>query len=94
MHRVVPPPGNQAQLDRWSLVFFTRPGNSVLLRALVEDSPLIAEAVKNAPADKSFETGATANEWFVRRIKYQRVKNRQGPETWMASRGTEAVKEA
>ena len=94
MHRVVAPPGNQAELERWSLVFFTRPGNSVPLRALVEDSPIIAEAVKNAPADKHFETGVTAYEWFVRRIKNQRIKNRTGPETWMASRGTEARAEA
>jgi len=89
LHRVVAPPGSQANLERWSLVFFTRPGNSVVLRALTEDSPLVAEAVKKTP-EKNFETGSTAEEWFRRRIKYQRLNNRTGPETWMASRGTEA----
>ncbi|KAK0207260.1 hypothetical protein IW262DRAFT_1324452 [Armillaria fumosa] len=88
LHRVLPPPGPQSHLERWSLVFFTRPGNSVVLRALVEDSPLVAEAVRNTPG-KNFESGETAKEWFARRVKYQRVNNRVGPETWKASRGTE-----
>ncbi|KAJ7982940.1 hypothetical protein DFH06DRAFT_712899 [Mycena polygramma] len=87
IHRVVPPPGAQAQLERWSLVYFTRPGNDVQLRALVEDSQLIADAV--AHSDKSFETGSTSLEWFTRRIKYLRMKNWKGPETWKDSRGTE-----
>ncbi|KAJ3497907.1 hypothetical protein NLJ89_g10288 [Agrocybe chaxingu] len=85
-----PPPGSQAGLERWSLVYFTRPGNSVVLRALVEDSTLIADAVAKTP-EKDYETGATALEWFTRRIKYQRINNRKGPETWVASRGTERV---
>ncbi|KAJ7083078.1 hypothetical protein B0H15DRAFT_923959 [Mycena belliarum] len=92
LHRVVqvvsPPPGAQSSFERWSLVYFTRPGNDVQLRALVEDSEVIADAVKRTP-DKNFETGCTSLEWFTRRIKNQRMKNRTGPETWMNSRGTE-----
>jgi len=88
IHRVVPPPGIQAEYERWSLVFFTRPGNSKVLRALVNDSPFIADAVQKRP-DRNFDTGSTAAEWFARRVKYQRIKNRKGPETWAASRGTE-----
>ncbi|KAG2067403.1 Clavaminate synthase-like protein [Suillus decipiens] len=88
IHRVVTPPGVQAEYERWSLVFFTRPSNSKVLRALVESSHIIAEAVKKRP-DKSFETGSTAVEWFTRRVKNQRIRNRTGPETWAASRGTE-----
>ncbi|KAJ7499645.1 hypothetical protein FB451DRAFT_1162106 [Mycena latifolia] len=105
LHRVVPPPGAQASFERWSLVYFTRPGNDVQLRALVEDSQMIADAVTRTP-EKDFETGCTSLEWFTRRIKNQRMKNRtvsmrdplfvlglnrncQGPETWMNSRGTE-----
>ncbi|KAG0694045.1 hypothetical protein DFH29DRAFT_815763 [Suillus ampliporus] len=88
IHRVVPPPGTQAGYVRWSLVFFTRPSNSKVLRALIECSPIIADAVKNQP-DRSFETGSTAAEWFARRIRNQRINNRTGPETWAASRGTE-----
>ncbi|OSD01897.1 Clavaminate synthase-like protein [Trametes coccinea BRFM310] len=88
LHRVVPPPKEQGNYERWSLVFFTRPGNSVMLRPLVEESPLIAEAVSKQPPGK-YETGQTSKDWFARRIKYQRIKNRTGPETWRASRGTE-----
>ncbi|KAJ7618395.1 hypothetical protein FB45DRAFT_741505 [Roridomyces roridus] len=93
LHRVVPPPGSQAQFERWSLVYFTRPGNSVQLRALVEDSSIVADAVARTP-DRDFETGCTSLEWFTRRIKNQRMKNRTGPETWMNSRGTEHRAEA
>jgi len=88
MHRVVAPPGAQSQFERWSLVYFTRPGNDIQLRALVEDSQVIADAVAATP-DKNFETGSTSLDWFSRRIKNQRLKNRTGPETWMNSRGTE-----
>ncbi|KAG2128240.1 hypothetical protein DEU56DRAFT_872694 [Suillus clintonianus] len=88
IHRVVPPPGAQAEYERWSLAFFTRPGNSKVLRALVESSHIIAEAVKRQP-DRNFETGSTAVEWFARRIQNHRINNRTGPETWAANRGTE-----
>ncbi|KAF9225086.1 Clavaminate synthase-like protein [Gyrodon lividus] len=88
IHRVVPAPGAQGNFERLSLVFFTRPGNSQALRALAEDSIIIAEAVKQRP-EKNFETGSTAAEWFARRAKYLRISNRKGPETWTQSRGTE-----
>jgi len=88
LHRVLPPPAPQAGIERYSLVYFTRPGNSIILRALVDESPLIAEAVSRG-LENNYETGSTALEWFSRRIKNQRIKNRKGPETWMASRGTE-----
>lgn len=56
-------------------MFFTRPGNSVELRALDDKSAMIAEAVAKAP-EGQFQTGATAYDWFTRRIKYQRINNR------------------
>jgi len=88
VHRVMPPPGQQAQFERYSISFFTRPRNSVVLRALVEKSEKIAQAVTNAPAG-SFETGSTSAEWISRRIRKLRLNNRKGPETWYASMGTE-----
>jgi len=75
-HWSSPPPGEQSTFERWSLVFFTRPGNSKVLRALKESSPIIAEAVALKP-DSEFETASTAEDWFARRIKYQRVANRK-----------------
>ncbi|KAF8638394.1 hypothetical protein AX17_002237 [Amanita inopinata Kibby_2008] len=90
LHRVLPPPGDQSPYERWSLVFFTRPGNLVLLNALTNESPMIADAVSKQP-QRNFNTGVTSAEWFLRRMKNQRIANRKGPETWMASRGTEDV---
>jgi hypothetical protein len=58
------PPGAQATYERWSLVFFTRPGDSVILQA-------VAKAPEN-----QFNTGSTSLEWFSRRIKNQRIANR------------------
>ncbi|KAH9065124.1 Clavaminate synthase-like protein [Lactarius deliciosus] len=88
LHRVVPPPRAQAPFDRWSLVFFTRPGNSVSLAPLTKESTLIAEAAARAPEGR-YATGSTAGEWFRRRVRNRRIKNQAGPETWRASRGTE-----
>jgi len=70
-----PPPGGQSQYDRWSLVYFTRPGNSVVLRALEDESAVIREAVKSS-SHNTINAGETAEEWFIRRIKNQRLKNR------------------
>ncbi|KAJ7613200.1 hypothetical protein FB45DRAFT_939128 [Roridomyces roridus] len=91
IHRVANPPGAQGLLHRFSLVYFTRPGNSVVLRALRDESAVIAAAVAATPeADReNYDTGATSLDWFTRRIKNQRIANRRGPETWMASRGME-----
>ncbi|TCD64599.1 hypothetical protein EIP91_003864 [Steccherinum ochraceum] len=89
LHRVVPPPRDQSKYERWSLVFFTRPGNSVVLHALTEESSIVADAVAKAPNAEALNPGVTSKEWFIRRIKNQRIKNRKGPETWQASRGTE-----
>jgi len=88
LHRVIPPPGQQGACERWSLAFFTRPADSVVLEALSKDSPVIAKALKKVPPGK-FDTGTTADEWFARRIRNRRLANRKGPETWWDSRGTE-----
>ncbi|KAL1712462.1 hypothetical protein EV715DRAFT_259493 [Schizophyllum commune] len=68
IHRVVPPPSFQADLPRWSLVFFTRPGNGQILRALTDESPIIRDAIE---------------------AKRAQGEDVSGPETWLASRGTE-----
>ena len=67
-----PPPKEQAKLERWSLVFFTRPNFDAPMRALTEQSTLVAEAVAKAPAGK-FDTGVTAGEWLARRIRGTRT---------------------
>ncbi|CCM02605.1 uncharacterized protein FIBRA_04708 [Fibroporia radiculosa] len=77
MHRVVPPPGAQGHFERWSLAFFTRPGESVVLRALEEKSSIVAEAVASADDTTLFHSNSTSKEWFARRIKNQRTKNQK-----------------
>ncbi|KAH9007220.1 Clavaminate synthase-like protein [Lactarius hatsudake] len=76
LHRVVPPPKAQASFDRWSLVFFTRPKNSIPLAPLVKESTLIAAAAARAP-EGQYATGSTAGEWFRRRIQNRRIKNQR-----------------
>ncbi|KAI0701058.1 hypothetical protein BC835DRAFT_1265438 [Cytidiella melzeri] len=89
IHRVVTPPREQAKVERWSLVYFCRPYETVELNALVEESPMIAKAVAQSPDPARWHTGQTAKAWTARRNKYQRVNNHKGPDTWKASRGTE-----
>ena len=67
-----PPPKAQAQYERWSLVFFTRPNDTVELHHLANKSAMIADAVAKAPAGK-YEPGTTAQEWLARRVRSQRA---------------------
>ncbi|KAI0751880.1 Clavaminate synthase-like protein [Daedaleopsis nitida] len=74
IHRVVPPPKAQAIFERWSVVYFTRPNDTVELCALRDKSALIAEAVANAP-DKKYEPGVTAKDWVFKRLRSLRVEH-------------------
>ncbi|KAI0923895.1 hypothetical protein AcV5_009309 [Taiwanofungus camphoratus] len=87
MHRVVPPPKEQCEYERYSLAFFTRPHNTVILRALKESSA-VADAVARAPMGK-FEPGVSARDWLMRRVKNLRINNYSGPESYRSSLGTE-----
>jgi isopenicillin N synthase-like dioxygenase len=73
-HRVVPPPGAQGAVDRYSVVYFVRPHNDVPMRALDEfshDSNGAAGAAKVVAG--KFSAGLaegevlTAGEWMRRR---------------------------
>ncbi|EJF60000.1 Clavaminate synthase-like protein [Dichomitus squalens LYAD-421 SS1] len=88
IHRVIPPPKDQAQYERWSVVFFTRPNDTAMLRHLSAQSAVISDAVARAPAGK-YEPGVTAEEWLMRRIRSQRATQYKGPESWNDRRGTE-----
>ncbi|GJJ08946.1 hypothetical protein Clacol_003166 [Clathrus columnatus] len=90
IHRVLSPPGDQSTFERYSIVFFLRPGNSVLLGALSKESSLIRAAVDHAVEPKKFNTGTTAGEWHSRRVKYRRAVNLQkDQQLWAAGQGTE-----
>lgn len=79
VHRIVSPPGLQAPLDRWSVVFFTRPGDDIPLRALVNDSDIVKNAIEGVEAGEKekFFPGVSASEWYVRRATGRRIKNQK-----------------
>lgn len=72
-----PPPGPQSGYDRWSQVYFTRPGDSVMLLPLLDESIIISEAFSELSTErqKSLSPGVTSSEWFTRRQKNYRTKN-------------------
>lgn len=55
IHRVVAPPGAQKEVLRWSLVYFSRPEDDVVLKSLVEGE------------GDAGEEEVTAKEWILRR---------------------------
>jgi hypothetical protein len=70
------PPKEQANYERWSLVFFSRPQEDAVLHALTDESTIIADAVARSEDPGKFNTGQTAAAWFARRIRNQRIANR------------------
>lgn len=77
VHRVMGPPGEQAQSRRYSVVYFARPNSEVLLRDLFEDPEGVGEGLVNA------------DEWVKRRAKTWNTANYRGKESYKESRGTE-----
>ena len=74
VHRVVAPPGRQGEEERWSLVYFCRPEDEVLLKSLVE----------GGDGAGGEEGGVTAKEWILRRALGRREVG-----GWEKSGGTE-----
>ncbi|KAF8995047.1 hypothetical protein BDQ17DRAFT_1366111 [Cyathus striatus] len=94
VHRVVPPPGPQSKYERWSLVYFSRPGNSTVLNALEGESYIIAESVSKSDNPSIYRPGATAKDWFYRRQSKWRTDNKKRVDAYLESRGTEHIKAA
>ena len=80
VHRVVGPPGEQAQSPRHSVVYFSRPNGHVKLKSLLGDD------------DDDGEEVMTADDWIAQRVRLRRTANFKGEETFNASRGTEHLK--
>lgn len=80
IHRVISPPGRQAECTRYSLVYFSRPEDDVLLQAL-EESPLIKERMDG----REREQALNSKEWILKRA----LGSRKGIQGWKDSRGTE-----
>lgn len=67
IHRVVAPPGAQAEETRYSLVYFARPEDRVMLRRL-DGSDLIP-----AMAEGQVEEEINSKDWIIRRALGRRV---------------------
>lgn len=78
MHRVVPPPGAQGKEPRWSVVYFSRPSHSAQLRAL-DESEVVKKALDGMTEEDRarFQPNVTQSDWYVRRMKNQRINNRK-----------------
>ena len=86
LHRVVGPPGAQAKLPRYSVVYFMRPENEVLLRRL-EGSDVIPKL-----AEGETEEVITAKDWIQRRGHARRVGIfKQGQEDQGTFKGTAVI---
>ena len=81
VHRVVGPPGQQAQSPRHSVVYFSRPNGDVKLKSFFGDD------------DNKDEEVVTADEWIAQRVRLRRTANFKGADTYKASQGTEHTKD-
>jgi isopenicillin N synthase-like dioxygenase len=84
IHRVVSPPGEQADHTRMSLVYFARPEDEIKLRVL-EGSQLIDRKRDTQSGVAQDEEDITAKEWILRRAMGRRAGG-----DWKGSEGTEA----
>lgn len=66
-HRVVPAPGDQGTIDRYSVVYFSRPANSALMEPIHEKFKG-DEVVKIGGKLGDEEKPYTAGEWMAKRL--------------------------
>lgn len=73
-HRIVSPPGEQARFTRTSLVYFARPADEVLLRALKgQGSAAIDKAAAEREEKGEVEEEINAKDWILRRALPKRT---------------------
>ncbi|EJU03509.1 oxidoreductase [Dacryopinax primogenitus] len=89
LHRVITPPGEQADITRYSLVYFCRPENAVVMTPL--HGGLLDQVAGEAKDD---EPGESSAEWMKRRHLGRKLEYFKGPETWDNARGTEGTRMA
>ncbi|KAK5947565.1 hypothetical protein PMZ80_001718 [Knufia obscura] len=87
IHRVVSPPGEQADATRYSLVYFARPENGVLMRRL-EGSDRIPEL----DGEDEGEMAMTAKDWIIRRaLGHRHAINKEAAMDFESFQGTERL---
>lgn len=85
IHRVVAPPGEQANHTRYSLVYFNRPENDVMLKRL-DCSEMIPPLEKD-----EVEEEITSKDWIIRRALGHRIAlHGDKAFDWSKTAGTEA----
>ena len=87
IHRVVAPPGEQANHTRYSLVYFNRPENEVKLKRL-EGSEMIPPLEKG-----TIEEDISSNDWILRRALGHRIglHGKDGASSFKEAEGTERI---
>lgn len=80
VHRVMGPPGEQANSHRHSVVYFARPNSDVLLRSLFDEED---------GKEEEGEELMNADDWVSRRARTWNSANYKGKESYKDSRGTE-----
>jgi isopenicillin N synthase-like dioxygenase len=83
LHRVVSPPGRQAELVRYSLVYFCRPEHDVVLKRLKGGD---VDAVDGQGEDGE---GESAEAWLKRRHMGRKMQYFRGEDSWEGAKGTE-----
>jgi len=85
VHRVVPSPGVQGRETRYSLVYFSRPEDEVVLRAL-RGGKVVEEALRERGELEEDGEGVSSKEWVLRRALGRRIEG-----GWKDPGGTEEV---
>ncbi|CAF3614776.1 unnamed protein product [Rotaria sp. Silwood1] len=83
IHRIVTISGLKETVDRYSVVYFSRPENNVLMKSIVNNG------TEEQPEDHVL----TAQEWVAIRVKNYQTANYKDESTYESSRGTEAHRE-
>ena len=84
IHRVVSPPGAQADCTRYSLVYFSRPEDDVILKRL--DGSDVIPGLGEGEVDEE----VSSKDWIIRRAMTKRTMvYKQGD--WEKTTGTERV---
>ncbi len=82
IHRVISPPGAQADIARYSLVYFTRPEYEVKLKHLGGESEMVMKRLKDTGRENEREEEYTSREWVN-----LKSLGRRNMDTWTPSGG-------
>ena len=91
IHRVISPPGEQADHTRYSLVYFSRPENEVLMQRL-EGSQKIPQLDAESQRDVAEKGIVNAKDWIIRRaLGHRHAINKEKAMDFESFQGTEKL---